>query len=74
MTRNLRNRQHWELRYCVRCGRLNYVEPRQTSAKCECSPRKTEHKTIPLEYLTAAGGIYDGPPRIGQRLSANLER
>jgi len=73
MTRNLHNRYHWELRYCVRCGRLNYVEPRHTSAKCECSPRKIEHKTIPWEYLTEAGTIYDGPPRIGQLLSANLE-
>lgn len=65
MTRNMYNRLFWELCYCVRCGRLNYVEPRDTTARCECSPRETEHKSIPMKYRNVGGTVYNGPPRIG---------
>jgi hypothetical protein len=64
MTRNMYNRLFWELCYCVRCGRLNYVEPYATTAMCECSPFKTQHKSIPTRYRIAGGTVYDGPPRI----------
>jgi hypothetical protein len=64
MTRNMRNRHFWELCYCVRCGRLNYIEPYRKTAKCKCSPQKTEHKGIPIKYQNAVGTLYDGPPRI----------
>jgi len=78
MTRNMYNRQFWQLCYCVRCGRLNYAEPYQTIAKCECSRLKTQHKSIPEKYLDAAGTVYNGPPRIKnegeQALDANQIR
>ena len=64
MTRNMHDRRFWELCYCLRCGRLNYVEPYRKTAKCACSPRKTQHKVIPAKYQNATGTIYNGPPRI----------
>ena len=64
MTRNMYNRRFWVLCYCVRCGRLNYVEPLGTAGKCECSLRATEHKSIPKKYRVAGGTVYNGPPRI----------
>jgi hypothetical protein len=64
MTRNMYNRLFWELCYCVRCGRLNYVEPEGATARCACSPLQTRHKRIPMKYRSAGGTVYDGPPRI----------
>jgi hypothetical protein len=74
MMRNMYNRLFWELCYCTSCGRLNYVEPHRTTARCECSPLKTAHKGIPMKYRSAVGAVYNGPPRIGKnrvRLGSN---
>src|ERR1700758_2640809 len=67
MTRNMYNRLFWRLRFCVRCGRLNYVEPPYTTTKCKCSRRMTEHKEIPKEFQDFTGGVYNGPPRIREQ-------
>jgi hypothetical protein len=66
MMRNMYNRLFWELYYCTSCGRLNYVEPHQTTARCECSLLKTPHKRIPMKYRSVGGAVYNGPPRIGK--------
>jgi hypothetical protein len=37
------NRLGWILCKCATCGRLNYVEPHGTTAKCACSVEWQEH-------------------------------
>ena len=64
MTRNMYNRLFWILCYCISCGRLNYVEPHRTGARCQCSPFWTEHRKIPDKYVDQNAMVYNGPPRI----------
>jgi hypothetical protein len=45
-----RNRDGWILGQCLKCGRLNYVEPHGTTAGCFCScPTWVEHRNIPSD-------------------------
>lgn len=46
---------------CQHCGRLNYVEPHGTTAKCRCSSAWTEHANIPYQLRDASGCWYLGP-------------
>lgn len=63
----IHNRKGWVLGSCVICGRLNYVEPHGTTAKCKCGPEWTEHKPIPNFRRDISGMFYDGPSRIIER-------
>ncbi len=42
------NAKGWVLGKCTTCGRLNYVEPHGTTAKCSCSRTWTEHTNLPF--------------------------
>ena len=49
MLRIYRSKDSWVLGRCVKCERLNYVEPHGTTAQCKCSKEWTEHLSIPQE-------------------------
>lgn len=54
----------WVLCFCRTCGRLNYVEPHGTTAKCRCSNEETEHCNLPHGYRDLSATVWRGPNRI----------
>lgn len=59
------NRNGWPLGFCVKCGKVKYIEPHGDSWRCGCTKglgMRVEHRGVPAEYLN--GNIYQGPARI----------
>jgi hypothetical protein len=49
MHKPIYNSKSWVLCQCTECGRLNYVEPHGTTAKCKCSDYDTKHQPVPQD-------------------------
>ena len=58
------NHKDWVLGQCLSCGRLNYVEPHGTTAKCKCSTEWTEHRNIPYENRDRSGCYLISKPEV----------
>jgi hypothetical protein len=58
------NSKDWVLCACLKCGRLNYIEPHGTTGQCKCSSGWAEHVNLPYTGRDSTGTVWLGPNRV----------